>query len=356
LRDRDEYRQEKTFNFENWQNQWFLPFIEGTIPAPLLTWQEIAVPEKRSPHKATFKHDIEPDWPDVNMGFLLEIYGWLPSLDEASSDEERAHWISIGIEFLSAMMRRFEIPLEDGQDFGGVPARTDLAAFRFIAKILLDLGEDENPKQLWLPILKLGPKARYWLQLFLTQFFIVALSSENISPRFVTCWKNMLEFALSDKEWIPGNLWLADESWEHLFGFDGITVSAWTEDRANLVEQIKIYYWRWLEKLAHEPAHRPSGIRPFLRFLRCQAANKVVCEALIRLEHYFAQASEHFWEDQYGRQALTRFVGFMWANYYEQIRSSIDMLRVFRFLVAKLAAHREPLALEIIASIGDGSR
>ena len=153
-----------------------------------------------------------------------------------------------------------------------------------------------------------------------------------------------------------GNFWLADESWAHLFGFDNITLSAWTEDRANIVEQIKAYYWRWLEKLADEPAHRASGVIPFLRFLRCQAAHNIVGEALIRLEDYFTQASEQFWEDQYGRQALTRFVGFIWSNCYEPIRSSIDMLRVFRFLVAKLAAYQEPLALEIIASIGEDSR
>ncbi len=83
LRDREEYRAEKTFNFENWQNQSFLPFIEGTIPAPPLTWQEIAVSEKRSRHRASVERDVEPYWPDVNMGFLLEIYG-RPEHDETT--------------------------------------------------------------------------------------------------------------------------------------------------------------------------------------------------------------------------------------------------------------------------------
>jgi hypothetical protein len=80
------------------------------------------------------------------------------------------------------------------------------------------------------------------------------------------------------------------------------------------VEQIKAYYWHWLEKLADEPAYRASGVIPFLRFLRCQAAHNIVGEALIRLEHNFTQATEHFWEDRYDRQALTRFVGFIWSN------------------------------------------
>jgi hypothetical protein len=356
LRDREEHKQEKTFNFANWEAQWIPPFIEGKMPNPPSTWQDITVPELRPGRRTNLERDVKPYWPDVNIGFLLEIYGWIPSLDEASSNEERTRWIRIGVELLRAIRRRFEIPLEDEQHFDGVPGRTDLAAFGFIARILVGLREDEEPEQLWIPILKVGPKARYWLQTFLTQFLIVGFGLETDSSRFVKYWQKMMEFALSDRNWVPCNSWLANESWQHLFGFDSTILPAWTEDYAGVVERVKSYYWRWLEQLSRQSAHRASGIIPFLRFLRSDAARSIVCEALKQMEHYFAQASEHFWRDRDDRRALSNFVGFLWSNYYEQhIRSSTDMLRVFRFLVAKLAAHQEPLALQIIASIGGGS-
>jgi hypothetical protein len=45
----------------------------------------------------------------------------------------------------------------------------------------------------------------------------------------------------------------------------------------------------------------------------------------------------------------------LWSRHYERIKSSPDLLPFFRSLVSRLAAYQDPLALEIITSIGSNA-
>jgi hypothetical protein len=238
-RDLDWFTEATKFNVEVLQEELVVPFLEGKMPPPPSTWKEIAILEKRQ-EGVSRGREIEPKWPDVDIAFLLAVYVRIPSLNEAPSEAERKRWINIGCEFLDAITRRFEIPLEANQHFSGVPNETDCAAFRLVSKILLEMREDEDPKRLWHPMLKIGPKAHYWVHYFFTEFFIVAFDSHPIGSRFIKRWKDMLEFVFGERAWTDGHFWMAGEAWEHLFGFNSsVTAIAWTEERQAVVQEIK---------------------------------------------------------------------------------------------------------------------
>jgi hypothetical protein len=347
-RDLDWFTGATTFDVEVLQNEWLAPFVESKMPPPPSTWKEIAVPEKRQ-EGISRGREIEPKWPDVDIPFLLAVYAWIPSLDEAPSEAERKRQINVGCEFSDAIARRFEIPLEANQHFSGVPNQTDCAAFRLVSKILLEMREDEDPKRLWHPMLKIGPKAHYWVHYFFTEFF--SFDSHAVGSRFIKRWKDMLEFAFRERAWTDGHFWKAGKAWEHLCGFDSVTAIAWTEERQAVVQEIKAYYWRWLNNIAN----RPADVLPFLRFLQSPAAQSIVCESLTHLERLFSQRDDYFWRDLHYGQLVSNFVGHLWSRHYERIKSSPDLLPFFRSLVSRLAAYQDPLALEIIASIGSNA-
>jgi hypothetical protein len=339
----------RPFDFDAWMNRWAIPFIESRIEGPLESWKEIAIQHPRT-RRANPARDVEPRWPDVNLRFLLAIYEWIPSLNEASSDAERTRWTQVGTQFVDAVVRRFSVPLAEHQRFTGIPTETDQDVFKFIANILLDLRAGEDSKQLWRPILDLVPRADQWVNSFLTEFFIVGLSSDPIKSTFVKRWKEMLDFALADAAWTERGGLTWSEAWEHLLGFDNVSLAAWNAEMQSVVAEIKTYYWRWLDCVDDNP----SGLITFLRFLCRPAAEQIICEALTRLGRFFEDTKDYFWRRPSSRQTVSTFVGTLWTDHYEEIKSSADLLAIFRSLVSQLMAYHDPLALEIAKLIGQG--
>jgi hypothetical protein len=225
-----------------------------------------------------------------------------------------------------------------------------LVVFRFVAQLLVELRDEEDPGRLWQPVFELGPGTGHWIQMFLTEFLIVGLRPDEVSPRFMQRWKEMLGFALTSPKWTSDDRWVTQESWEHLLGTDSVTMTAWAECHRLLVDELKSFYWRWVDKVAHDV----SSLLAFLRFLQNPAAAHLACEAIEHLAPALDRTSAYSWQTNPDRSVLSGFAGFLWSSSYEDLRRSARSLQVFRFMVAKLATLHDPLALEIMSKLEPG--
>lgn len=345
-------KEKRTFDLSGWEKKWVRPFLKGKIKAAPKNWESLGMPDTFPPRgRREHDRDVKPRWYDTDIRFLIEIYKWIPSLSEAQSEEERNLWIGTARNFFQAIMRRLPKDLKDDEHIGDVPGEVEHAAFDFSSRILLELKASEDPENLWKPMLEIGPRGRHWTEAFLTSFLCAGLRPENPTPRFVELWVEMIEFCFSSPAWIGGRSHFSHDSWEHLFGWDRVVSNHWIDNRRDIVNRFKEYYWKWLKDVAEDADY----LLAFLYFLQQPPAQDIVLDACTRLDPLLTKADSYFWRRGHQREAVLGFVSFLWKNHWEKLKISPAPLGVFRNLVAQLAALQEPLALEISISISNPS-
>jgi hypothetical protein len=351
---REEYlpQEKRTFDIAAWEKKWVRPFLKGTIKATPKSWEGLGVPDTFPPRgRRVHDRDVKTRWYDIDVHFLIAIYKWIPSLSEAHSEEERKIWIGTASNFFQAVMRRLPKDLKEDEHIGDVPGEVEHAAFDFSNRILLELKASEGPSNYWKPVLEIGPRGRHWTEAFLSSFLCVGLRPENPSRRFVELWIEMIEFCFESPAWIGGRSHFNRDSWEHLFGWDRVVSNHWIDNRRDIVNRLKDYYWKWLQDVAGDA----DNLLAFLYFLQQPPARDIVLDACTRLDPLLTNADSYFWRRGHQREAVLSFVSFLWKNHWERLKISPEPLAVFRNLVAQLAAQQEPLALEISVLISNPS-
>ena len=94
--------------------------------------------------------------PGLDLTLVQAAYSWLPALDQAGSESERAEWISFWKEALACLLRRLGAETEDEEEIPGTPSEVDHWMLCRIAGLITQLRHAERPADFWGPILSLG--------------------------------------------------------------------------------------------------------------------------------------------------------------------------------------------------------
>jgi hypothetical protein len=347
---RQQFKDKKLFDFNKWLEEWGGKFVEGSMPSTPNKWTEVAIPTefpnyRRSPHD----RDVPRRNFDLDLDFLLWAFSWISPLNSAQDDQERAEWIWFEREALDCVLRTFPENIGDDKEYANTPYEVDRQVFDRIAALLPQLRTNEQPADFWKPILNLGGAAHYWVDDFINSFLSAGLQMVPVSPTFVRIWEAMIEYAFASPQW-TGRRFRLREIWRALLGQDWVIRSLWTKEQQPVVAEMKPYIERWAKELlcdAHE-------LTIFFHFVETDAAQFLVSDALDWVAPLLKDADEWFWRREEDRNSFASFLSVAWDRHWTMIKRNPRALEGFKSLAAKLAAHQNPLSLEISSRVATG--
>lgn len=158
-------------------------FVDATMDPVVPGWADLAVPPSTGRRRR---------WMELDMGYLLAAYGWLPPLAEARDDPERAAWTRHWLESVTALVRRLEgnIDPRDGE-VEGTPHESEYALLRALPARIVEM-ESDDARRVWEPLLAIADVAHYWVERFITDWFLVVLRIDPTPDAFPEsgrpCW------------------------------------------------------------------------------------------------------------------------------------------------------------------------
>jgi hypothetical protein len=283
------------------------------------------------------------EFTDLDLSIIRAAYSWLPSLDSASDQEERAQWLSLWHELLDGTCERFTTP--DDDDSHGTPYPWDRWVFDQVARLILDIRSNEQPQIYWEKILSLGPVGHYWIEDFFSSWFRRGLAA-GASQSFVREWRRMAEWAFTFAQWnVENRRHLLDHQrvWWYLLGMSQDLVDGWDKGKQTLVDGMKDVYERWAASRLEESMNALQ----FAAFLRLPAADGIRLDGLLWLEKHTPRSDDEYWKEHNIQDIVSEVLDKCWTNHRAQLRATAEYFDAFKNLLSRLAAFQNPLALEI---------
>ena len=334
---------------------WLSKFVRKKAVMPTLeNWAQMALDhgERRhlghrsGPHskKAFVIH------PAADLQQLRAAFEGSFALDEADNRAERARFVSLWRDALDVSLASTR-PLDDsGQPLDLETAGAEMP-FDFenwtleqVASIVAQMKPEEQPSQLWEPILGLGVHADLRVRRFLGRWHIEARRSCP-KGRFADYWRQMVEFALSAPAWqcTGRNAYEGPGLWLELLGLLRFSKPIWTDaDRATIreCEQLFRQALPFVLRGSHETAR-------FLDWLGSGSAQDLRLRLFDQIADSSVSADDAWLQSHKLDDELARFLCCLWANHQIELMANTAGMERYRSLLARIADLQNSIALEL---------
>jgi hypothetical protein len=316
-------------------------------PVPRAEWDELVEVLEDAARK---RRRRKRGRPVADITAIQAVYAWLPGLEDARSEEERADWISLWRRLLAfelGILGASEIKDADGSEVEGSLYSFDQWLLGALARTTLEMRDDEDPASIWQPLLNLGDAAPRWVETFLGAWLRYGFMQQPVSSTFLSRWRAMIEHALASSRWkLDSWRYGSAELWHALLGLNWIDESFWTSGQRPTVLALKDSYERW----ASEALGSKWSAERFARFLwRTAAGRAIQLDGLIWLDR---AATTELWPERDVHDELARLLDAAWHTQSVHLGSSTDAGKAFRRLLRLLAEEQNALALALIGRIG----
>ena len=219
--------------------------------------------------------------------------------------------------------------------------------FEVIASLIPQLREDEHPQDFWQPILDLGGTAHYWVESFLSRWFMTGSKMASEPAEFVKHWQSMIEYVLESPLWqndpsTPGGFYL-DGLYVHLMGLGFAGAIFDQENYTDVLAPLLPLYERW----AREWLRRARVAEAFARFLVKPAAGKLILPGLTWLARSVPKIREYEWEQGRLSDELLALLCTCWSDHLSELESNSEVKGAFLDLLNSLIARGYPGALAL---------
>ncbi len=349
---REQHAEKKSFDVTKWLEKEVNAFEKVTYPTEAQTWELIAQEEIKRRNKLYEKQSKRrggqwkpPKEAYFDLWLLKAAFSWMPSLDQAVDTHERSEWLRFWKQALAWTVNKFEID-EDGE-ISGTPSEWDRWLFELIAIQVLHMTDDEKPEVLWRPILDLGAEGHYWVDDFLTEWFMKGIVS-NGTGSFTKRWIEMIEYAFISEKWSSpkGRRWYyRTKLWCELLGMNYIISELWDESKKPIIREMKGYFERW----ARTSLTNPESAVMFIYFLMRPAVEVILTDGFIWLEKAAVEAGDNFFTDRHDnvQKPLASLLEISWKKHKTLIQSKSEVYNAFKNLLRKLVDLQVPQAIEI---------
>lgn len=365
---------------QDWYDSALLSFIERTLQATAMPLGQIADrsvnltldasrDHQPAPGKAASSSDggeptryeaVDTIASRTHLGLDWEIiqaaYAWLPPLAEATSDEERKSWIAVYDELLQLVLLYIDTaPRDKRGEVRGTPYRFEYWVFELIAGLIPQLEENDHPEQFWQPILDLGAAAHYWVDSFLSRWFMSGSKAALEPSVFAHHWWTMVAYVLESPLWrndpsTPGRFHLPD-LYIQLMGL-GLSGSIFDDEGyADAMERLFPLYEKW----ATEWLEYPRIATAFARFLTKPVCRDMMLRGLTWLAHAIPQIPERGWDRDRLPNALLSLLDTCWKEHLPELETKGEVKEAFLDLLNVLVARGHPAALTLQDVILGGS-
>jgi len=324
-------------------------FVDDTLAVVLPPLGDGAVPEPAPRFGRPNQHERRRNGYAIDIQLIQWAYSYLPALDLAEDQQERAEWIALWKEILECLLQTLRPASEEDRDkeVDGTPYEVDGWILRSISILVPQMDTAERPEQLWQPILDLGWQAHHWVENFLSGFFTYNLrrtADATFRSAFVQVWSSMIDYADASPGWnhlsgSPG--WHIGDNWENLMGLSWSFTYPWDYMSQPVLTEMREKF----EQFCAKHLRGDRMVKKMLRLLCSSAAQQIRLPALLWIE-------PHFRPDTPDKQAeadeqLGLLLAECWQGHQEELRHLPEVFDCFMRLVKFLADRQSPLALEI---------
>ncbi len=368
--------------WERWHGRLIEAFRDSHISAEPLRWERVARIARTAIHRIEKQRfpgiddiDDKPDhghepsvatgrsrrkrgWsmhPGLDVQLIQAAFSWIPTLDQARDQAERRTWVALLCEALGITLSMLPEVAETDREMKGTPWEYDRWISERIAVAVSQMTPDEQPEQLWRPILDLGAPAHCWVSSFLSAWFIYGARTAPSPGVFTDRWREIIDYALQSPQWSQHNsrlsFRLADLMTE-LMGLSwhggSIGEPEYTDAIAKLRPQFQAFSQRWLSV--------PRVAAHFATFLTRPAARVILCDG-IRWLHAAVSNYDHYdWRDDGLEENLVEALRMCWTRETHEVQHEPSMQQAFRGLLGLLIQRQNAAAFqlrdEVTRSIG----
>jgi hypothetical protein len=353
---RSRYDEQARLELDAWKNQEINAFTAKSLAADIPPWDTVAVKEPSQPtrqikhrkgHLGIIRPPKRPRQPfGLDLMLIQHAYAWLPSLDRATSEDERAEWIGFWTQALDFFLWTLGDEVEGEEEIPDSVYEEDRWILDGVARLILELQRSEQPESFWQPILSLGAPGHRWVMTFLMAWFDNGLRAQPASDVFVREWRAMVEFAFASPKWQieSARRWFdLEDLWCSLLGFGRISFDLWAAAQKPVIRRLHDLYERW----AQTHLRRPRCARAFINFLQTPAADEMRLNGLVWLDEAAKQGGDRFWDEQGLPDTLASLLDLCWTSHKARLRQQEATFDAFKTLLRKLADFQNPVALEI---------
>ena len=338
------FKEDETKKFarftKNWKQKLIKNFSNGSIFELEKDWK------KMDPAFELIRSNKIKKLPSVcSKPFALDFqiakipYEWMPNLlkEQKISLDERSAWINFLNTSLFCVLNCKNTSEED------YFCKDIFWIFKKIALTLPHMLEKENPEKIWKSILDLPDKKRDWRIYFLRYFHTENLLETPLPQNFISLRNEMLKYAL-DKTKIS---WAShDESWASLIGVDNVQRIAWQKQHQEIVKNSISATRTWIKEVDE------CNLIEFIDWLPNEAASDLRVSALAWLYHEFNKKRINFFLKKEDLHHIMLSINFIWVNHETEIRKNPESFTAFQNLLGFFANKQEPIALELLRTLG----
>jgi len=281
----------------------------------------------------------------LEFGLIRAAHEWLPSLDQALNKQERKDWITFWRSALNYLLSQIS------GERHGYPDEDECWVLDGIAASLPFMDPEEQPEDLWHPILDLSRESKDWPEVFLSAFHRVGLNLDPIPESFMTLRAAMVEYVFTNPQDDSSLRWnIYDDVWQALIGIDGGTRRYWEPRHQRIVDQNCRFLERWMEVGARYGHH----LMALSSWLGKEAADPIRLIGVVWLDRVIIRESDKsIYNQSYAENAVASLLSVTLQRDESHLRGNAVASAAFRRLLQWLVDLQNPVALELMRMLGN---
>lgn len=324
-------------------------FLDGTLEPTFLRIRDL-LPSPESRKQRSSRSGRQYPIRSIDDGLLAAAYTGAP-LELAAESSDFPNWRNVWVHAICDTIDPLT-PKDDEvkEDINDHPDSWDRFVLGVAASLLIKSDSADNAREIWKPILNLGPAASSWTSWFLNQEWINLALARTEDPQIATIWRNMISHALDHPRWSASpehSYYKRGKLWRELFGFGYVRNDVWHDGLRSFAQSLKPLLETWAQSHLHHSQNASS----FAAFLQMPAADSVLLDGITWIARSADEAGERFWDNDADDQIASLLI-HAWASAKERLKSHSQAQLAFRTLLRKLTARQHSLALELSDRVG----
>jgi len=285
----------------------------------------------------------------LDLHLVRAAHAWLPTPDQSLNTEERREWLAFWREALRFVLAR--ATKSKGTDNHSYPYEDEQWVLGGVAAAVQYLEPEEQPEELWRPILDLPAEAHHWPEGFLQALHRHGLSQDPAPPGFVAIRQAIVAHILAETaEEQARQRWpYYEEVWQALVGIDGFTRHYWEGRHRELAERSLQLFEQWIKRGGAHGRH----LTAFAHWLKLAAAEPVRLSGVMWLDRALVgDGAERviYWES--AAEPVASLLNIVWRQDESRLRQNAAAFTAFRNLLRWLADRQNAIALDLVGRLG----
>jgi len=295
------------------------------------------------------------EMPDIDHEVIQKGFGFVAAMVRQHLPGEEPRLAQYVRELFDSLMRTLPKPAagDERSEIEGTPYQSDMWILARVAEFVSRANSVETARQLYRPILDLGPAAKYWVRDFLQSWIAQGLQVSPDLAGFTMIWRDMVAYTETLPAWQPGetNCWSRAESLAtELMGLreTGIALLGDTKYK-DLISSMAVTFEQW----GNRWLKYASASAWFAYFLRTESGQLLVPQGIKQLASKVGSLSDDDWHRHDLGALFTEVLSLCWKHRQKDVEKDASLREAFLRLLTVLCARQIPEALHLRTRVSE---